>query len=365
MSATSARNFTRPMIQSATGYVPGEQIEDTGIIKLNTNENPYPPAPALRQALQSFDLTRLRQYPQPTALTFRDAAASMHGVSPQCILATNGGDELLRLAITTFVDPGEHIGYANPSYSLYPVLAELHGAKVFDVPLDERWHPGADFAQRMNEANAKLVFVVNPHAPSGTLLDVNAIETLARELNGVLVLDEAYVDFVDPALKHNAIPLVKRLDNVLILRSFSKGYSLAGLRFGYGIGSANLIEPMQSKTKDSYNTDVLGQLLATTALSAREYAQGTWGKVRDSRTKLTEDLTARGYSVEPSHANFVLATVPKTPAPSAQQLYEGLKARGILVRYFGLPRLEQRLRITIGTPAENAALLDALDALGG
>lgn len=357
--------YERATIERAGGYVPGEQPDAEGIIKLNTNENPYPPAPALADALHAFDVCELRRYPHPTALTFRETAARLHAVSPDSVLATNGGDELLRLALATFVEPGERIGYASPSYSLYPVLAELHGAEVFEVPLTEKWGLPEGFSEQMNAAEVKLTFLVNPHAPSGTLLEVSTISDVAVGLNGVLVVDEAYVDFVDPQRTHDSVGLIESNDNVLILRTLSKGYSLAGLRFGYGLAAPSLLEPIQTKTKDSYNTDRLGQLLATTALEAREYAETTWAEVRHERARMAKALKAREMTVEPSQANFLLVTIaPSSKSlPPAPQVFEQLKAGGILVRYFNAPRLENSLRITIGTPEENDALLKAVDGL--
>ena len=360
-----SHRYERPTIRRAGSYVPGEQPEDDGVIKLNTNENPYPPSPQLEQALRGFDVSRLRRYPQPTAQTFRAAAARLHDVPADSVIATNGGDELLRLVFATFVEPGESIGYASPSYSLYPVLAELHGAAVFNVDLQPDWTLPDDFAQQMNRAGVKVTFVVNPHAPSGALLSASDISALAQSLDGVLLLDEAYVDFVDPNERYNALPLVAQRENVLILRSLSKGYSLAGLRYGYGIGSPGLITPIQNKTKDSYNTDVLGQLLATAALEDQAYAADTWRRVRADRASLREALQTRGFAVGPSHANFLLARIPTDAAvPSAGTVYELLKQQNILVRYFGAaPRLADCLRISVGTPQENARLLAALDAM--
>ena len=355
------RRFERPSLREAAGYVPGEQPESGEVIKLNTNENPYPPAPAVKTALTVFDLDRLRRYPQPTALDFRRVAAALHGVDAEAIIAANGSDELLRLAFATFVEPGETVGILTPSYSLYPVLAELHGARVAEVPLAEDWTPPGDVAARLNAARAKLVFVVNPHAPSGTLLAPGPVASLADAFEGVVVLDEAYVDFVDPASGYDSMPLVRSHDNVLVLRTLSKGYSLAGLRFGYGIGAPGVVEPMQTKTKDSYNTDVLSQVLAVAALESREYAQSTWRAVREERARLAARLADLGLPCEPSQANFLLARVPEGWAglerPAAGGLYRRLKAAGILVRYFASAPLEGRLRITIGNPDENEQLL--------
>lgn len=356
------KRYERDNVAAMSGYVPGEQPTSRDVVKLNTNENPYPPSERVMAALRDVDAEALRRYPNPTARGFRERAAGLHEVDPDQVIATNGGDELLRLLITTFVDPGRPIGYPEPSYSLYPVLAAVHGSPVHRVALNADWSLPADLADQMNAAGVQLTFVVNPHAPSGTLTDVSALGRLAEGLDGVLVIDEAYVDFVDPGLAHDAVELVRGggLDNVVLLRSLSKGYSLAGLRFGYGIGPAGLIEPMLSKTKDSYNTDVVSQRLAEAAIGDPEAAARSWAAVRDERARLTVELTALGFVVPASQSNFVLATAPDG---RAAELYEALKARGIVVRYFDDERLGDKLRITVGTGAENDALLGALREL--
>ena len=350
--------YERPNIAAMTGYVPGEQPASTDVVKLNTNENPYPPCDAVMDALRSVTPEQLRRYPNPTARAFREAAAEVHGVTPDHIIATNGGDELLRLVITTFVEPKGVIGYAQPSYSLYPVLAAVQDAKVYRVPLDESWCPPDDFVQQLKQVDAQLTFIVNSHAPSGRLLPVDHLRELANELPGVLVIDEAYVDFVDPDLHHDAVALIREgVDNAILLRSLSKGYSLAGLRFGYGIASPGLIAPMQTKTKDSYNTDAVSQAVATASMLSRNKATETWAKVRAERQRVSDALGQLGMAVEPSQSNFVLAAPGNG---NAKSIYESLKAKNIFVRYFDQPRLDDKLRITIGTPAENDALLAAL-----
>ncbi len=363
--------YERPHIAAMTGYVSGEQPDDADTIKLNTNENPYPPSPHVATALSTFDVTALRRYPAPNADAFRAAAAHLHAVQPTQVLATHGGDELLRLALTTFLEPGQPLGVLNPSYSLYDVLADVHGSPVFAVDATDDWRPPADFAAQCNAANCQLVCLVNPHAPSGAMLPIATIRALAEAIDGVLLLDEAYIDFVDPDQDYNAIPLINEYDNLLILRSLSKGYSMAGLRFGYGLGPESLIEPMAQKTRDSYNQDVIAQVLATAALEHQTYAASTWERVRSERTRMTTELTTRGFDCAPSQTNFLLAQSPTGSGgnlqdhnrPRARDLYQGLKAAGILVRYFDKPRLRDRLRITIGTPVENERLLTALDAL--
>ena len=345
------------------GYSSGEQPADPDIIKLNTNENPYPAGPAVASALASLQVESLRRYPPPTALPLRTALAALHAVTPDNLVVTNGGDELLRLLLATFVAQEETIATAAPSYSLYEVLAAAHGCRMRDYPLKADWSLPADLASRLNADKIKLCFIVNPHAPSGTLTAVSALQTLAREFRGVLVIDEAYVDFVDPSLAHNALPLIAKYDNVLILRTFSKGYSLAGLRMAYGIAAKTLIDPMQYKTKDSYNTDYIAQALALAAISDQHYAASTWSRVREQRELLRSSLAMLGFATPASQSNFLLATVP--PTASAQALYEGLKAAGVLVRYFKLPALDDKLRITVGTPADNQRLLRELSRLLG
>lgn len=356
-------NFERPSLAALSGYVPGEQPADARVIKLNTNENPYPPSDAVAECLRSFDVDSLRRYPPPLANEFRNQAASLHGIKAENIIATNGGDELLRLAFTTFVEPGETIAVMEPSYSLYPVLAKIQGCKVLSVPLLEDWSMPGDLAQSLNHNRVKMLLLVNPHAPTGVLLDTDYLGKLLQEFSGVILLDEAYVDFVDTDLHYNAIPLINSYDNLLILRTLSKGYSLAGLRFGYGIGAASIISPILGKTRDSYNTDALSQKLAVAALSAADAARANADKVRRTRSRLVEGLNLLGLQTRPSQSNFVLAQVPAKPG--AARLYEQLKARQILVRYFDQERLCDKLRISVGTDAETDSLLESLRELLG
>jgi histidinol-phosphate aminotransferase len=356
-------SFERDNIQRMQGYASGEQPEDARTIKLNTNENPYPPAPAVNRVIQDFDPVALRRYPPPTADTFRDVAAALHGVSRSNIIATRGGDELLRLIITTFVDPGRLIAMTAPTYSLYPVLAQIQDCPILQIPLQTDWSLPSNFCQQANEAGAALTLIVNPHAPTGHLLDAATIASMAAQLDSVLLIDEAYIDFVDPSLQHDCLDLVHQFDNLLFLRTLSKGYSLAGLRFGYGIGTASLITPMLEKTRDSYNLDLLSQKIATAALLDQDHARQSWQQVRLERQRLSEALLAMDLTSAPSQANFLLVNVPVTIGISAASLYLGLKQKHILVRYFDQPRLDDKLRITIGTRAENDQLLEALTQL--
>ena len=352
-------SFERANIERMTGYGYGEQPTDATVIKLNTNENPYPPSPDVARALAAVDVAALRRYPPATALGFRRLAAQRFGLQPEQVVATNGGDEALRLALTTFVDPGAAFGMASPSYSLYPVLASIQDCRVVAVELSDDWLPPADLAARLNAEDVRLTCLVNPHAPSGALLDADAIASLAEGLSGVLLVDEAYVDFVDPALRHDLTGLVHRFDNLLLLRTLSKGYSLAGVRFGFLLGNAGLIEPIRDKTRDSYNVSVLAQAAAEAAFADVGHAEASWAAARRERQRLRERLLAAGFDTPASEANFLLAASP-ADAPPAPAIYAALKRRGILVRHFDAPRLAGRLRITVGTPEENDALLGAL-----
>ncbi len=351
-------SLQRPNIEKMHGYQPGEQLNDSDTIKLNTNENPYTPSKRVLEALSNIDGAALRRYPPPLANDFRDQAALLHQVRRENIVPTNGGDELLRLVFTTFADPGDTVLVMQPSYSLYPVLADIQNCKLQEVPLEDDWSMPANFLTTAAESIARIMFLVNPHAPTGRLLDVDYLAEVAECFKGVLVIDEAYVDFVDPENEYNAIELIQRFENVLLLRTLSKGYSLAGLRFGYGIAATSLIEPMLLKTRDSYNTDYIAQKLAVAALVSVSDARQNWDKIRKSRESLRIELKKLGIETEPSQSNFLLAKMPQSI--NAKKLYEALKQRLILVRYFDQPRLQDRLRITVGTPDENQQLIQQI-----
>lgn len=353
--------YERKAIANMAGYVPGKQPADRGAIKLNTNENPFPPADAVLAEAGRIDAEALRRYPPPTADGLREVLAATHGVALEQVIAVNGGDELLRLAITTFVEPGGAIGVVEPSYSLYPVLAQIHGSPLVQVAAPTDWSLPEDLAVQWRAGGAALGFVVNPHAPSGRLASVAEISALARAFDGVLVVDEAYVDFVDPAQVHDLVPLLASADNVLLLRSLSKGYSLAGLRVGYGLGAASLIAPMLHKTRDSYNVDAIAQRLARVAIEQRAEAARGWRLVREERARLSERLRALGCELPASESNFVLARLPERV--DASMVQRKLAERGVLVRYFDAPRLRDCLRITIGTAEQNERLLAELTPL--
>ena len=343
----------RPNVERMSGYTPGEQPRPgERVVKLNTNENPFPPSPRVVEAIHTIDPERLRRYPSPSAEDFRRTAARVHGVSPDMIVAGNGSDEILAMAVRTYLGPGEVLAYPDPTYSLYPVLAEVGEVKVVPVPWAAGWDLPID---ALIATGARAIFFANPNAPTGTLVPTRRVRELATRFSGLLLVDEAYVDFAD----ENSLGLVREFSNVMICRTLSKGYGLAGLRFGYAIAASEVVSDM-NKVKDSYNCDAVAISAAAAALDDQDYARRTWEQVRAERTRLSEALRQRGWQVIPSQANFVLCTCPDG---NAGAIYRALKGKGILVRFFDKPSLQDKLRITIGTARENDQLLAALSAL--
>ncbi|MBP79827.1 MAG: histidinol-phosphate transaminase [Deltaproteobacteria bacterium] len=356
-------SLQRPNILRMRGYSFGEQPSSKLVTKLNTNENPYPPSPQVAEALASIDTSILNRYPNPVANAFRETAACLHDLHVDNIIPTNGGDELLRLIVTTYVDPTETLATTAPAYSLYPVLAATQNCNFVEIPLTTSWNLPENLGSLLNKNKVKAFFLINPHAPTGQLFSSEQIERVASEFDGLLVIDEAYVDFVDPIQQHNCVPLIDRHENLIILRTMSKGYSLAGLRFGYGLACADLIAPLANKTRDSYNTDSIAQILATAALKSKAYSEGTWQKIRQSRQRLALGLQNLGISCSSSEANFLLCTVDHPIQINAQTLYEKLKKENIFVRYFEEPLLQNKIRITVGSDDENKRLLSLMRTL--
>lgn len=340
--------YFRENIEKAEGYEPGFQPKDSAVVKLNTNENPYPPTPAVLKVLSEISPEQLRRYPDPKGNAFRRAAAEVNGVSPDYIMCCNGGDELLKMAFQGFCDENRPVAYPVPTYSLYPVLARLQNCKAIEIPFDKEFNLPAKLAG----TGAALTVVCNPNAPSGSFINVDELASLADETSGILLIDEAYVDFAEK----NCSALAKDFDNVIILRSMSKGYSLAGIRFGYAIARPDLITGLL-KLKDSYNVDAVAIAIATAAILDQSYFRKTVEKVKTERKRLTKQLRILGLDVPDSSSNFVLA---KCKDRSASDIYEKLTQRNIFVRYFAYPRLEDKLRITIGTAEQNDKLLSVL-----
>ena len=345
--------YSRKNIEAMAAYVPGEQpAPGQKVVKLNTNENPYPPSPKALAAVAGAGDERLRRYPDPLATEFRRAVADVLGLPVEWIIAGNGSDELLTMNLRAFVGPGDSVAYPMPTYVLYRTLAEIQEGPCVEVPYPEDYSLPAD---ELAAAAAAVTFVASPNSPSGTVYPLPQLQELAEAVSGVLVVDEAYVDFAEA----DCLDLVRRRENVIVLRTLSKGYSLAGLRLGFAAAEPGLLEGLW-KVKDSYNVGALACGVGAAAFADQAHKAANAEKVKASRAKLAGELEGMGFRLWPSQSNFLLA---RPPAGDARRIYLDLKARGILVRYFNQPRLEDKLRITVGTDRQNAALVGALRTL--
>jgi histidinol-phosphate aminotransferase len=355
--------YVRPLVHALHAYTPGEQPTIRGLIKLNTNENPYPPAPSVLRAVRAATDARLRLYPNPTCDRLREKLARLHRCRPEQVLVGNGSDELLALATRGFVEPSSAVGrtdtrsivqFFQPSYSLYPVLAAIHGARVNAVPLDEDF--GLPDISTLKKAGrwsfgAALTFVTTPNAPGGRGYATKQLAQLCRAQQGVVVLDEAYVDFA----REHALSLALKQQNVLVARTFSKAYSLCFQRVGYLVGHADLIAALD-KIRDSYNVNGLGQVAAEATLDDLPYYRRNFARIRATRARLTRTLASLGFRVLPSETNFLLV---RPPGPPAKRWLGLLRDERVLVRWFSAPDVSDYLRITIGTDREMAALVAA------
>jgi histidinol-phosphate aminotransferase len=339
--------YFRKTIEQMAGYTSGFQPKTADAVKLNTNENPWPCSPEVPEAIGGLTAENLQKYPEAMGDSFRKAAAAVLGVEPKNIICTNGGDDLLTICFRAFCDADCPVAFAQPTYSLYPVLANLQGCEAIEIERDEKGS-----LDKLAKIDAAMTIVCNPNAPTGDFIAVNELAELAEVLTGILLIDEAYVDFA----QDNAVRLIKDFDNVIILRSMSKGYSLAGIRFGYGIADVELIDGLM-KVKDSYNVDTMAIAAATAAIRDQDYFNANVEKVIVERSRLTQQLRTMGFEVSDSQTNFMLAQSIKK---EAKMVYEALVERNIFIRYFSLPGLEDKLRITIGTPEQNDKLLAAL-----
>ena len=349
------------MISSRAGdltpYTPGEQPQDRSYIKLNTNENPYPPAPAIESYLHTAISADLRRYPDPRFTALRDAAAKRHGVEPENVFAGNGSDEILSFAFYAFFE--RSVTIPEYTYSFYPVYCDFYGIECRKVPLTSDL--GIDLSGLSSDANRADGFAfANPNSPTGTYIEKNAIAEFLKSIPGdrVVVLDEAYIDFGG----ESCIDLIQSFPNLLVVHTFSKFASLAGLRLGLAYSSKPIIETLFA-VKDSFNSypvNTIAQAAGTLALKDGDYSTRVCGKVINTRERVAAELIARGFTVLPSKANFIFAGLPSV---SGRTVYEKLKRRGILVRHFADPALEGFVRITIGTDDDMAALIAAIDAI--
>jgi histidinol-phosphate aminotransferase len=344
-------DVVRQTIRQMRGYVPGEQPQDKRYIKLNSNENPYPPSPHVIAALHQALDEDLRLYPDPMANRLRDKAAAVYGLSREQILVGNGSDDLLTMLMRTFVGQGDRVAFPSPTYSLYDILVDMQEGEMVPVPFPANFSLPVQLA----EVGAKLTFLCHPNAPSGTLTPLSQVEELAQKVRGILVIDEAYVDFADDT----ALPLLSKYPHVVILRTFSKSFSLAGMRIGLAFAHPSLINEMM-KVKDSYNVSRLSIVAAVAALEDYAWMRQNVDKIRATRARLSAALRDLGYFVYDSQANFVLA---RKRGEAQEPIYLGLKERGLLVRYFSSPELADCLRVSVGTDEEIDRLLMAMREL--
>jgi histidinol-phosphate aminotransferase len=342
-------SFIRPQIETITGYLPGEQPQDGDFIKLNSNENPYPPSPGVIQAIQET-LPRLKKYPDPLAGAFRNKAAELWGVEPDWILCGNGSDDILTIVTRTLVGETHLLRLPSPSYILYRTLAELQGAWYEEVQYNPDWTLPPRFASA--EGPPRLVFLASPNSPSGTVVPPERVLEIADQLPCPLLVDEAYADFAET----DCMGLVEQSEKIIVARSLSKSYALAGLRFGYLVAQPHLIEQLV-KMKDSYNCDCLSIAAATAALSDQKWLKENRSKVLATRERLLQEMRTLGFITVDSQANFTWNTLP---GRAVRPLYEELKRRRILVRYMDYPGWGDGLRVSVGTDAEVDAFLEQL-----
>ena len=343
------KSYFRKEIDAITGYVPGEQPKMTNLVKLNTNENPYPPSPRIRGILQNFDPGELRRYPDPCCDALRDEIAALHGVKRENLIVGNGSDDLLTMIFRAFSSPELPVVIPSPTYSLYPVLAAMQGAECRRISLDgESFALPGDFSRRA--AGANLCLIARPNAPTGTAFPRETLRSFCAGFDGMVVIDEAYADFADD----NCMDFATEFPNVLVMRTFSKSYALAGIRLGYAVGNPVVIDGLM-KLKDSYNVDRLTQKIGIAAVTDREYFLGRCADVRRERARLARELAALGFKVTPSQANFLFVSPPDRDAAG---YFAKLRAESVIVRYFpNDPATAKFVRITVGAPKENDRLL--------
>ena len=344
-------SYFRPAVDALRAYEPGEQSSrQDDVIKLNTNENPYPPSPRALALLQQIDHEQLRRYPDPCAGEFRAVAADVLGVDLDWILVGNGSDDILTMLMRSIADTTRPVAYPVPTYALYRTLAQIQNAPVVEIGFGDTYDLPVD---ELVKSDAALTLVASPNSPSGNRIPTEVMDDLASRLDGLLVIDEAYVDFATG----NALELVQHHDNVIVIRTLSKGYALAGLRLGFAVAPPTLLAGL-AKVKDSYNVDAVAACVGAVAYRDVDHCRDMATRVCASRQRLATTLTELRFRVWPSEANFLLVR----PADGrARDLYADLKRRGILVRYFDTPGLDDKLRITVGTDAQNDRLVMALE----
>lgn len=337
--------YLRKAVESLDPYVPGIQPTDPAVIKLNTNENPYPPTDSVLKAIQNATGASLRLYPDPLSTDLSSKITEVYGVKSDQVVVGNGSDEIIAMIFRAAIDPGDRVLLFYPTYTLYYVLARLHDADVTQIQLDEQF----ELPETIGDGNYKLCFIPNPNVPGGNLISRQTIVKLARTIKGLLVVDEAYVDFAE----ENSIDLLSKHENIIITRTFSKSFSLAGLRIGFALAHKNIIEGLK-KIKDSYNINRISAAAAKAALDDLDIVKKRIADIKKVRDDVAGRLKSLQFEVLPSQTNFLCAKPQKI---SARELYEELVKRKVLVRFFDHPRIDKYLRITIGTKEQMEILL--------
>ena len=342
-------DYVRPSIAGMKCYVPGLQPDACQkYIKLNSNENPFPPSPRVKEVLTRLNYEDLRIYPDPMSLEIREKLGSLYGFSAHQIICGNGSDDILNIIVRTFVQPGEAIGLYEPTFPLYRVVGVIHGSRVISIPVAEPFDRPPD-----PPAGVRVFFLANPNSPVGFAYPISLVAELAQKVKGIFVVDEAYVEFA----RENALNLVRDLENVIVVRTVSKSYSLAGARLGYAIGNEELIEEM-SKVKDPFNVTRLTQAVVAAALHDQEYFRKNISRIIELREWFTKEAVALGYRIIPSQANFVFPQPPQKGR--GVRFYQTLFDRKILTRHYDEEGLRDGVRMTIGAREEMESALQVL-----
>lgn len=344
-------------VRRVVPYVPGEQPKDTNVVKLNTNENPYPPSPNVRKALDDFDCGRMRLYPDPEAFVLVDAIAENYGVKPEQVFVGVGSDDVISMAFLTFFNSDKPVLFPDVTYSFYDVWAEVYRIPYKQMPLDENFRINAK--DYMTE-NGGIIFP-NPNAPTGVLESVDMIEEIVKaNPDSVVMIDEAYIDFGGKS----CLPLIEKYDNLLVIQTFSKSRSMAGMRIGYAMGNEKLIKYMNDVkfSINSYTMNHITQICGAEAVKDKAYFEEHVNKIIDSREYTKKKLTELGFTFPDSMSNFIFA---KHESADANEIFAKLKEKKIFVRHWNKPRISDYLRISIGTPEEMEKLIFALGEILG
>lgn len=346
--STPYKSYFRPEIDAMQGYVPGEQPKMQQLIKLNTNENPYPPSNKVIQALQELDLNRLRLYPDPLADELCEMIAARWGLTRNMVIAANGSDDLLTMVFRAFTSESLPVSFLDPTYSLYKILAQMQHARTIKIALEgSNFEMPSNILEQAKEAN--LLIITRPNAPTGNSFAKSFMREICEKFDGVVLIDEAYADFAED----NCIDLVKEYSNVIVSRTFSKSYSLAGMRLGYAVGDARLIDGLY-KLKDSYNVDLVAQTAAKAAFADEENLQKNCQAIKETREMMCKALQEMKFRIVPSETNFLFAAPPDN---DGEGYFKALRDEAIIVRYFPGERTGQYVRITIGLPEEMEKVL--------